>query len=279
MKRLSAIVILLVLAVAAPRAHGQTTSATGVYSAGWNMAGGPAGTDFSRAAYLYAWQNGTYVAQSSKVATGCGGYWAYFNTATTVPLAAPSGATSVTCPLQFGWNVVGNPFAVRAILPAGVTAYHWNPQRGDYDVVSTLNPGDAVWIYSPAPGTITLTTTPATATAVPATPVPPTLVIDAFAGAGPYTIHVGDSIRVIVPSIVPSTVSADSNYLTLEGAGVQYELTCIGDPLCQTNPTVQFWTYRSVAAGSTSIAVTPRCGSQAPPCLEPSRLIQLSILP
>lgn len=274
MKYLATIVALAAFLSLTPSATAQTTGSTVTYAAGWNMAGGPTGTSFAPAAYFYSWQNGAYVDVTSRAATACQGYWAYFNNPTSVVLPATQPVATQACPLLTGWNLIGNPFGVDAVLPAGVTAYHWNPQRSAYDIVSSLHPGEAVWVYGDTPGALTLTASPP-----PTAQPPPTRIINALSGPGPYQVHVGDTISVTVPYLVSATVTADSRYLTLVDAGNQIELTCLGDPLCQMNPTVRFWSYRAVAAGVTYLTVAPACVPQTVACGGPIQTIELDILP
>lgn len=143
---------------------GTPTSTQQLYPPGYNMVGGPAGTNFgvAEAVFSYSPTAGTYSPVSStnisSNAPTCQGYFAYFASAAAVPIAVTSTAgQTVTCNLQAGWNLVGNPFGSAALLPAGVTAYHFNGTT--YDLVSAIPLGGAVYIFEPAAATVTLTAT------------------------------------------------------------------------------------------------------------------------
>lgn len=276
MKRLFLGALLLLLSGVVSPAHAAGTTTTGVYPAGWSMVGGPPGTDFSSAAVLYAYDpaSGTYVTPGSRQATLCQGYWAYFNASATVPLAAPISASTQSCALQAGWNLVGNPFTAPALLPAGTTAYTWNPARGAYDLVSAIQPGASAWVYTPAPSSIVLVNS-----AAPPTTVPPNLLINSQNGIGPYTVHVGNTIRLIIPSTSPSDVTINPAFLRLDSAGYTTDMSCIGDPACQINPLSQYYDFTAIAAGTTYIAISPRCLRSVPPCAAPTQAIQINILP
>lgn len=105
-----------------------------------------------------------YVAADSTKITSCVGYFAYFSAAEElrIPTAlvndplSPPGLT-VQCPLQAGWNTVGNPLNNMALLPAGTTGFWWDPQAQAYQVVHQIGWGSAVWVHSPAPSELTLT--------------------------------------------------------------------------------------------------------------------------
>src|SRR2546430_17143000 len=115
------------------------------------MVGGPPGTDLAAAAVLYSYVGGSYATPTSTKIGLCQGYWAYFTQVTTIPLLGANVSTSQPCPLQAGWNVVANPFTVAAQLPAGTTAYQWNPTAGRYDLVTAIPVGVDVCIDSPPP--------------------------------------------------------------------------------------------------------------------------------
>jgi hypothetical protein len=143
-----------------------TTTVTQLYSPGYQQVGGPAGSNFgvAEAVFSYSSASNSYTNVSasstalSSAAPACTGYWAYFAAPASVTLPASSKpGDTATCTLAAGWNLVGNPFASAAALPSGTTAYHWNGTS--YDVVGQIPLGGAVWIYSAAAGTVTLTAT------------------------------------------------------------------------------------------------------------------------
>lgn len=242
------------------------------YPSGWSMVGGPAGMDFTPASVLIASENGGYVQEQSRIAQTCAGYWAYFGSTATIALPPVSTAVQ-TCPLAAGWNLVGNPFDVPALLPAGVTAWSWDAAAGAYQLVTSILPGHSVWLYSQAAGNVTLTN----AAAVPpaATPV----VINALNGFGPYTVHVGDSVEVLMPTAYPASATESGPALKFDSAGVTGQLTCVGDPGCQLMLNNQFWLYHAVSAGIATVTVTPYCALSNPPCASPIETIQVNVLP
>jgi hypothetical protein len=140
------------------------TNTQQLYPPGYSQVGGPAGTNFGAAEQVFAYNaaSNSYTPVSatniSSAAPTCQGYWAFFANAAsvTIPVTSKSGDTA-TCNLAAGWNLVGNPFASNALLPAGTTAYHWNGTA--YDTVSAIPLGGAVWIYETAATSVTLTAT------------------------------------------------------------------------------------------------------------------------
>lgn len=255
----------------APSAEAQTVAVVGVYSAGWNMVGGPAGTAFAGATDLDLYANNTYTSASANVGDPCSGMWARFTDPTVVPLPTSTGPTAA-CPLAAGWNLVGNPFSGDAILPQGVIAYHWNPDRTRYDIVSAIPPGASVWIESSGAAEIVLTFSPVFQPRVPV------LYINSFpADPGPYTLHVGDSLKLLIPLSNPYDIVVDPRLLTLQASGETGPMSCMGS--CVINLLDQFYTYRAIAPGSTNLSFTPRCISRTPPCTESSAVITVTIDP
>lgn len=142
---------------------GQTaaqTEAFAQYTQGWNLAGGPLGTDLSSAQALFSYDGSHYVVPPSQQTDLCTGYWAYYNAVPTVLLATWKGGDSQTCALRAGWTIVGNPFDAPAALPQKAIAMHWNPLDSTWHQVHRMAPGGAAFVYSPAPGSITLTAQP-----------------------------------------------------------------------------------------------------------------------
>jgi hypothetical protein len=137
------------------------------YPPGWNQIGGPPNSNFSVAEAVFSYDPiaGTYTNATasagslSSAAPTCTGYWAYFAAAMVVSLPASNQTgTSVSCTLQAGWNLVGNPFSTPAMIQSGVTAYHWNGTS--YDTVGTIPVGGSVWVYNDGTlGTLSLTAT------------------------------------------------------------------------------------------------------------------------
>ncbi|HLJ68899.1 MAG TPA: hypothetical protein VKX16_16215 [Chloroflexota bacterium] len=268
--RLTAAVIASIMLglVGAAGARAQTAPVVGTYTAGWNMAGAPPGTSLSPATTIYSWNGMAYQTQGPATAV-CQGYYAYFADPATVTLSATATGPAQSCPLTAGWNLIGNPFAGSAVLPAGLTGYWWNPDRGAYDVVSAIPPGGAAWIYASAAGAVTLTYAPIV------TRVPLLLGIS-FLGGGPYTVHVGDSIKLELPAATPQTATTNPVYLHLEASGTTGDISCYGGN-CSVSLVNQYWTWHAIAPGTTSILVTPLCGAgRACPAATP---IVITILP
>ena len=262
----------LLLPMAAP-ANASVSQPVAVYPAGWNMVGGPSGTDFGSAGALFAYQSGGYVMISDRLAAPCQGYWAYYFDTRTVPLPADQ-STTRSCSLQSGWNLVGNPFDEIVQLPAGTIAYFWNPTTQAYVSASSIQPGAAVWIYSATAATISLS--------IPSTPInttTPDVIISSHGGSGPYTVHVGQTIELAGDVSTPSTVTADATYLKLLDAGYQVDLSCAGDPSCDLDSPREFWLWQAIAPGTTAITLDPVCRLATPPCGLPSRSFSLIIVP
>jgi hypothetical protein len=255
------------------QAHAQTTSSVSSYVAGWNMVGAPAQTDLSAASYLSTYIAGGYITPSGSRAIACQGYWAYFTNPTNITLQSNGPTTSQTCILQPGWNMVGNPFAGAAQLPDGVRAYYWNPKRDAYDVVTLIPPGGSVWILSGTASNVVLTFVPV------ATPPPSTVTIEGIAGMGPFNVHVGDSIKIEVPTVTSLEATADPTYLHLETSGISGPLTCVPSGSCAISLVNRFWIYQAIAPGKTFIALNPTCLQVKPACGQPSFAIEIDIAP
>jgi hypothetical protein len=248
------------------------------------MVGGPPGTNFAPAAVLYSYVNGSYASPGSTRVSLCQGFWAYFTQPTTIPLASSSAGSSVQCPLQAGWNIVANPFAVGAQLPAGITAYQWDPAAGRYDLVTAIPAGGAVWINAAAASSIPLVSAAASPTSTPVPTATPTLttqtvLITDLTQLGPYQLHVGDTLQLQLPSATPHTAQANPSFLHLLGAGVSGPLSCVGDPSCALSLINQFWTWQAVRPGMTYVTVTPVCTAALAGCDPTPRSIQVNILP
>lgn len=264
--------LVLATAVIGPAAaHAQTVPIQVTYFTGWNMVGGPQGTDFSAAAAVYAYGPDGYYTPAGRIAAGCVGLWAQFSAPAVVNIPSGSVGPTQTCVLLPGWNVVGNPFSGIAQLPTGTVAYRFNPDTFAYDQLSSIPPGGAVWIYSPDASSIVLTY-------APYTPRPPAqIVVGDVYSPGPYTIRVGDTIELILAADSAYTATADTQYLHLEGAGLTGPLDCVGAS-CSLTLSNRFWIWRAEAVGTTSISVAPRCADATPPCEAPSVEIAVNIV-
>jgi hypothetical protein len=231
--------------------HAQAPATTVTYSTGWTMLGGPPDTDFSSLAPLYAWTSSGYYNPTSTKAAVCQGYWSLVAVQTTVTLAAPPVGGSQDCPLQAGWNLIGNPFVVPALLPIGVTALTINKSTGNYMQVPAIAPGGAVWIYAGAAATITLQSA--------ATSRTPQILSISLVPSGPYSVHVGDEVQLFMPSTPFYNASADPMLLSLDQTGLVSTLSCIGEPACAFTTTRRFWSWHASATGKALINIAPVC--------------------
>ena len=148
---------------AASQPAGGTATSSATYSPGWNLVGGPAGTTFSQALNpLYTFPAGasSYVQVPNTQPAQAGvGYWAFFNSQTTVTL---SGTTTlpftVTAPAG-QYIMIANPSATSTVTVSGAdVVYTYDPTNAasPYSAVSTLQPGQGAWVYSAAGETITM---------------------------------------------------------------------------------------------------------------------------
>jgi hypothetical protein len=270
--RRTTIVVALTLAALAGSgaARAQTTPTTVTYSPGWTMVGAPPGTDLSSLAPLYAWSDTSYFNPPSTTAVLCQGYWSLVAQTTTVTLAASNPGPTQDCSLQPGWNLVGNPFTVPALLPVGQIAFAVNPATGGYMQVPAIATGGAVWIYTDHSSSITLQQSP-----IPRTPM--TLTISVVP-SGPYTVHVGDVVQLFLSADFPSIASANPALLPLDQSGIRTILSCVGEPSCAFTTTQRFWTWHAAAAGTALITVTSGCAAAGTPC-GPSGTIEVDIQP
>jgi len=230
------------------------------YQPGWSLVGGPAGMDFSAASALVAYAGGNYQPVTSPTATGsCAGYWAYFPGPTNV--AVPSATDKpVSCALQVGWNLVGNPFDVPALLPPGVAGQRWDPGSQAYVADTGIRVGGGLWVY--APGATTLQLTPVAAGGLTIA-VPP-------AQSQPYQIHIGEYLTILVANSngTPAyDAKADATYLQLIGSG----------PTGPAAVQAYHYTWKAVTTGSTLITLDPACLKHG--CAIASLAVRVDILP
>jgi hypothetical protein len=217
------------------------------------MAGLTPGTQISQFEAMDVFQNGQYVkATDPSALSACTGFWIYFSKPTLVSLA-PDSSNSVTCTLQQGWNMVGNPFTITAALPSSLTAYWWDPGQQKYVTVSSIPVGGSVWIYAPNTGA-SLTFVRAAAHVFVVTP-PVTSV---------QVLHLGDSLTVQMKGFLMAySVTTDPRYLTLTSSGLSVD-----------GP---FWTYRATAVGTDVIDIQPICRLFNPPCASPSYIVPVQV--
>lgn len=241
--------------LAAPAADGQIAPQFVIESPGWNMIGGPPGVSLPAAPAIYDFQSGTYAAPTDIDTRICHGYWAYFGEGGRFPLTGhPAATSSQTCPLQAGWTMIGNPFLTGAFLPAGTTAFSWNPAENTHDTVTEVPLGGSAWVYSPTPGSVTLQGSPQETPAVVINFDP--------ARTTPHQVHVGDRVEVRVAAVGPTSYSYsfDPAHLTME------ESTAMG-----AEPTQYVWRWRATKAGTTVVNVIHSMGGAIP--------VRIDILP
>jgi uncharacterized repeat protein (TIGR02543 family) len=120
---------------------------------GWNLIAATPGVTFP--SQLFAWTGSTY--QSATSATAWQGYWIK---ATSVSSLTVTGATGPhTVNLTTGWNLIGNSMNTSATLtlPAGVSAFVYNPATQGYSSVLTLQPGQGAWVKGTSGQNVVLT--------------------------------------------------------------------------------------------------------------------------
>jgi plastocyanin len=159
--------ITVVASTAAPAATGAAGAgaATGqsvAFKAGVNLVGVPAGTAITPTV-VFAFDATTqqYTAiQPGEIKNGKG-YWAYFDSAPSVSLAAGvSTPVSVDAPAGI-YTTIGNPSGTRPATVTGADAvYTYDASSGQYVATKTLQPGDGAWAISLKGGQITITPSP-----------------------------------------------------------------------------------------------------------------------
>ncbi len=133
--------------------------ATVTFSPGWNLAAGPTGTVVTgNLGPLYTWQPGASVyatIPSGTPLSGGLGYWAYFNSTTTLVLP-PAGARTVQRYVPASqWVLIGNPGTGVATVSGVGAVYVYDPTVG-YTTTTTLQPGDGAWAYSSGGAVVTI---------------------------------------------------------------------------------------------------------------------------
>jgi uncharacterized repeat protein (TIGR02543 family) len=128
------------------------TSAQLTLSAGWNLVAGGPGTAFP--ATLFGWSGTSFVSAAGPAAWQ--GYWCKAASQQTVDLQPVAGPH--TTALAAGWNLVGNPMASAAALtlPAGRTAFVYDPATRSYVSTTALTPGAGAWVKGAAGETVGL---------------------------------------------------------------------------------------------------------------------------
>lgn len=139
------------------------------FPAGWNLTSVPDGETVVTGADgpLYTWdqRSGTYTTIPAGTVLNGGNYWVYFDTPTTETFPAGLAVQSLV-PVPAGqWMLIGNPRAyepeaVQSVAKNGAPTilyvYVYNPRTASYVQTTTLQPGQAAWVYSPTGGLIGL---------------------------------------------------------------------------------------------------------------------------
>ncbi len=133
---------------------------TVTYQAGWNLVAQPTGATIPGAiGPLYTLQTGNTNYQTSSTTTSGFGYWAYFNSPTTVSIPY-TGAQSVTKSLQPSqFIMIGNSSSSPATVTGADIVYTYNSaitSGNPYTATTVLQPGQGAWALSYSGGNITI---------------------------------------------------------------------------------------------------------------------------
>jgi hypothetical protein len=241
------------------------------YTTGYNMVGGPTGTDLSAADEAFSFANSAYTLLTGP-ATACQGYFAYFTHPTTIGLPSATGPTRV-CHLGAGWTLLGNPFSGAALLPSGTTGAYWNPTTKSYSQVTAIPQGGAVYVYTTVAQDITLTYQP-----VPGNSAPIINITDTT--QGPITLHVGDIVHVQFQRPNAEVLSYDTLYFKGISGGTTFPTTCYNPSFCVVTDSSLSWTGQVLTAGQTFFTFSPICFYNSPgSCLFKPQAISVNILP
>ena len=165
----------------------------------------------------------------------------------------------MSCSLLAGWNLIGNPFDVPALLPPGVAGQRWDPTTQTYVGDTGIRVGGGLWVYAPVATTLQLTPVAAGGLTIVVPPVQ----------AQPYQIHVGEYLTVLVAnsSGTPAyDAKADATYLQLIGSG----------PTGSAAVQAYYYTWKAIATGSTIVTLDPSCLKHG--CAIPSFAVRVQIL-
>jgi len=142
-------------------------TATATYAPGWNIVGGPAGTTFAQALnplYTFPANNPSapnyQTVPNTQTLTPGQGYWAYFNSTTTVNLSGTATLLfSISIPAA-QYIQIANPTTTNVTVSGADIVYAYDPTVAasgqPYTAITTLKPGQGAWAYSNAGGTLTL---------------------------------------------------------------------------------------------------------------------------
>lgn len=169
MKALPAVLLVGVAVLNGVRpVQAQQTGTTAQFAAGWNMIGLLDVSGYTTSPGVrYTYVNGDYqlwtpVPAALSRSAPCVGGWAFFASPTDAVADTPVQASNfhaistLDCPLSPGWNMVADPFPAPALLPGGAAGYYWNTTRAAYEVVDSIPPGGAIWLYSATIASVSL---------------------------------------------------------------------------------------------------------------------------
>ncbi len=132
---------------------------TVTYPSGWSVVAGPSGTVLTGSANpLYTYQAGDTNYESITTGTPLTpgqGYWAYFASSASSPLAL-AGPQTQTIPLPAGqWVMIGNPGDGSASVSGADVVYGYS--GAGYQLTTSLAPGQGAWAISFGGGSVTIT--------------------------------------------------------------------------------------------------------------------------
>jgi hypothetical protein len=129
------------------------------YPSGWNLVSGPEGSHLNSAVGPLSTVQapGAAYSQLPPDATlqGCSGYWAYFPDGGSLVAGSDAGSCSATLAPN-GWTMIGNPSTTGNATVTGtdiVMVY----AAGQYQVVTSIAPGQGAWAYGSGQATVTVT--------------------------------------------------------------------------------------------------------------------------
>jgi PKD repeat protein len=145
---------ILVSSGAPPPAPGVSVT----YQSGWNLVAAPTGSTIPSSGPLYTFQNGNTAYQTVQSTQAGFGYWAFFNSATTVtiPFTGPQTITRALQPGQF--IMIGNSSSSTATVTGADIVYIFSPAT-NYTQTTVLQPGQGAWAMSFNGGNVTIAST------------------------------------------------------------------------------------------------------------------------
>jgi PKD repeat protein len=128
------------------------------YQSGWNLVAAPTGSTIPSSGPLYTFQNGNTAYQTVQSTQAGFGYWAFFNSPTTVtiPFTGPQTITRALQPGQF--IMIGNSSSSTATVTGADIVYIFSPAT-NYTQTTTLQPGQGAWAMSFNGGNVTIAST------------------------------------------------------------------------------------------------------------------------